>query len=66
MVSALNTSESFIRALRATSDPPEPGWPEKIEIARIALENSDFYVPAKSQVIGEWILSSLSRSQQNQ
>ncbi|KAG6911773.1 hypothetical protein DXG01_000019 [Tephrocybe rancida] len=55
-MTSINTSQGFIRALKATSDPPVQGGPLKIKIARQAWDNHSFYVPNKAEVIVEWIM----------
>jgi len=54
-----HSAQDFVRALRATSDPPIVGGPLKIEIAQDAWADSSFYVPSKAEVISEWILTKL-------
>jgi hypothetical protein len=51
--------ENFVRALKAPSDPPQPGGPYKIETARSVWDDTSFYVPSKGEVIVEWILTRL-------
>jgi len=53
----LQSSQSFIRALKSPSDPPHPGSPSKVEIARQAWENAAPYIPCKGEIIAEWVLS---------
>ncbi|RPD63168.1 hypothetical protein L227DRAFT_573006 [Lentinus tigrinus ALCF2SS1-6] len=50
-------AQDFIRALKASSDPPQPDGPLKIDIARHAWDNAQLYVPNKSEAIAEWLLS---------
>jgi len=64
MSDALATSESFIKTLKSVNDPPGPDQPFKIEVACAAWSQTDFYIPAKAQLIAEWLLTSLSRSQE--
>ncbi|KAI0670121.1 Urb2/Npa2 family-domain-containing protein [Trametes maxima] len=52
-------AQDFIRALKASSDPPQVGGPLKIDIAREAWENTRLYVPNKAEAIVEWILTRL-------
>ncbi|KAF8971580.1 hypothetical protein BDZ97DRAFT_1650961 [Flammula alnicola] len=57
-----NTSQSsqdFVRALKAVSDPPVLGGPSKIEIAQEAWDDINFYVPSKAEVIADWLLAKL-------
>jgi hypothetical protein len=62
---SLQSSQSFVRALKAPSDPPHPGGPLKVEIARQAWDNTSFYVPNKGEVIVEWLLSKLMKERAN-
>lgn len=66
MSQALQSSQSFVRALKAPSDPPQPDGPSKVEIARQAWENTSFYVPNKGEVIVEWLLTKLLKDKSNQ
>jgi hypothetical protein len=51
------SAQDFIRALRAPSDPPHPGGPGKVQIAREVWSNHSLYVPNKAEVIAEWLLA---------
>lgn len=51
------TSQGFVRALKAVSDPPIVGGPFKIEIARRAWDDASFHVPCKSEVVADWVLT---------
>lgn len=51
------TSQGFVRALKAASDPPIAGGPFKIEIARRAWDDASFHVPCKSEVVADWVLT---------
>jgi hypothetical protein len=53
------SSQSFVRALKAPSDPPQPEGPHKIDIARITWDDASFYVPSKGEVIVDWLLTKL-------
>lgn len=53
------SSQDFVRALKAPSDPPVEGGPTKIDIAEAAWANKAFYVLCKGEVITEWILTKL-------
>jgi len=53
----MTTIQEFIRALKASSNPPVPGGRTKIEIARRAWDDNTFFLPSKAQVIAEWLLS---------
>ncbi|KAH9060868.1 Urb2/Npa2 family-domain-containing protein [Lactarius vividus] len=51
--------QSFVRALRAPTDPPRPGDPPKIDIASEAWCTTSFCVPRKAEIIIEWCLTRL-------
>jgi len=53
----MTTIQEFIRALKASSNPPVPGGRTKIEIARHAWDDNTFFLPSKAQVIADWLLS---------
>ncbi|KAI0343910.1 hypothetical protein BDW22DRAFT_1473650 [Trametopsis cervina] len=53
------SAQDFIRALKASSDPPQPGGPSKLEIARKTWDDESLYVPNKQENIVEWILTRL-------
>ncbi|KAF9451771.1 hypothetical protein P691DRAFT_698549 [Macrolepiota fuliginosa MF-IS2] len=55
----VHSAQDFVRALKASSDPPSPGGPRKIQIARQAWDSNTFYLPSKAEVIIEWILPAL-------
>ncbi|KAF7982078.1 hypothetical protein HWV62_30382 [Athelia sp. TMB] len=63
---ALKSSQSFVRALKAPSDPPQKDGPSKIEIALDAWSDQSFYVPNKGEVISEWILTKLLKDKSKQ
>ncbi|OSD05999.1 hypothetical protein PYCCODRAFT_1431820 [Trametes coccinea BRFM310] len=52
-------AQDFIRALKASSDPPHVGGPLKIDIARDAWQDTQLYVPNKAEAIVEWLLTRL-------
>ncbi|TFK41397.1 Urb2/Npa2 family-domain-containing protein [Crucibulum laeve] len=56
-MSTTQSSQNFVRALKASSDPPTAGGPAKIEIARQAWDDASFYVPSKFEVVVDWILT---------
>ena len=58
-MAALLNAQDFIRALKASADPPQVGGPFKIEIARQAWDSPSLYVPNKAEAIAEWLLSTL-------
>lgn len=51
--------QSFVRALRAPTDPPRSGDPPKIDIASEAWCTTSFCVPRKAEIILEWCLTRL-------
>lgn len=51
------SAQDFIRALKASSDPPHPGSPSKIKLAQNAWDDNGFYLPNKGEVIVEWLLT---------
>lgn len=53
------SSQDFVRALKAPLDPPVVGGRLKIDIARRAWDDPSFFVPNKSEVIVEWLLTKL-------
>lgn len=59
MAQNTQSSQSFVRALKAPSDPPHAGGQSKIELAREAWDNTEFYVPNKGVIIADWLLSKL-------
>lgn len=52
-----SSSHAIIKALKGAQDPPYPGGPSKIEIARYAWRAEDVHFPSKDEVLTEWILS---------
>lgn len=52
----LQSSQTFIRALKAPSDPPSAGGPTKLAIATEAWRTPSFRAPNKDEVIAEWVL----------
>jgi hypothetical protein len=56
-MSYLTSSQEFVRALKASSDPPSTDAPLKIQIANNVWDQAAFYVPNKDQVITDWILT---------
>ncbi|KAH7330735.1 Urb2/Npa2 family-domain-containing protein [Rhizoctonia solani] len=55
----LASSQEFIRALKASTDPPRPDGTRKIDLARQAWELETLFIPSKAEVIVEWVLRSL-------
>jgi hypothetical protein len=58
----LLSSQSFVRALKAPSDPPYPDGPLKIEIARRGWDDTTLYLPNKGELIVEWVLTAFLRA----
>lgn len=56
-MTAIQSSQDFVKALKSVTDPPFQEGPCKIEIARQVLDQASFYVPSKAEVITEWILT---------
>ncbi|KIJ38960.1 hypothetical protein M422DRAFT_33012 [Sphaerobolus stellatus SS14] len=63
---ALISSQEFIRALKASSDPPSNGSPLKIQFARLAWDNTSFYIPRKAGVILEWLFTRFQKEKGTQ
>ncbi|KAF5382976.1 hypothetical protein D9757_006310 [Collybiopsis confluens] len=63
MNSFFSSSQSFVRAIKGSSDPPAPGGPSKIEIARAAWDQKSFYSPRKAEVIVDLILGQFLRKE---
>jgi hypothetical protein len=56
----LKSSQDFVRALKAASDPPVvAGGLTKFEIAEAAWNNANFYVPSKAELIADWLFTKL-------
>ncbi|GJJ11291.1 hypothetical protein Clacol_005523 [Clathrus columnatus] len=56
MNEALVSAHSFVRALKAPTDPPHEEWPTKIRLARAAWENNSVRIQRKAGIILEWLL----------
>ena len=54
-----DSAQSFVRALRAPTDPPRQAGPSKIDIASAAWHETSFHVPRKAETIFEWCLTRL-------
>ncbi|KAF8649798.1 hypothetical protein AX16_005564 [Volvariella volvacea WC 439] len=65
-MSKISSSHDFVRILKASSDPPLPNGPTKIEIAADIWDNSSFYVPEKEKVIAEWILTCFTKDKSSE
>src|ERR1700731_5323629 len=59
---AFTSCQSFVQALRSTSDPPIPGRPTKLEIARNAWASSSLLLADKAEVIVDWILTRMLKT----
>lgn len=59
-------SQSLVRALKASTDPPSPDGPTKIEIATLAWNDTSVIIPRRGEVIADWILTTLSKSKGNE
>lgn len=56
-----NSFQTFVKALKSSSDPPGDSGPSKIELAWQAWESETFYLPNKEEVLVGWLLSALSK-----
>ncbi|KIJ49734.1 hypothetical protein M422DRAFT_27511 [Sphaerobolus stellatus SS14] len=63
---ALGSSQDFVRALKSSSDPPSNGSPLKIQLARLAWDNTSFYIPRKAGVILEWLFTRFQKEKGTQ
>ncbi|KAF8499462.1 Urb2/Npa2 family-domain-containing protein [Gautieria morchelliformis] len=53
----LHSSQSFVRALKSSTDPPRENGPTKIQIARMGWDSRTLYVPRKAGLIVEWMFT---------
>ncbi|KAG0697175.1 Urb2/Npa2 family-domain-containing protein [Suillus ampliporus] len=53
------SAQSFVRLLKAPTDPPNPESPPKIEIACAAWDDTTLHIPNKHELIAEFILTRL-------
>ena len=53
----LQSSQSFVRALKAPNDPPNADGPAKIDISREVWEDASFNTQNKAEAIVEFILT---------
>jgi hypothetical protein len=53
----LQSSQSFVRSLKSSADPPRENGPTKIQIARMGWDSRTLYVPRKAGLIMEWIFA---------
>jgi hypothetical protein len=59
----LKSAPLLLKALKSSIDPPQPGWPVKIEIARRVWSASEVYIPRKAEVIRDWIMNCWTRAE---
>ena len=59
----LQSSQNFVRALRAT---PNAGEPSKIQVAKEAWDTPSFHVPNKGETIVDWALTRLLKDRANE
>lgn len=52
----LLSSSSLIKALKAARDPPQSGWPSKIEIASKANESEGLFLYRKRSLLRDWVI----------
>lgn len=62
----LQSSQDFVRVLKAPADPPVSGGPLKIEIALKAWNDSSFYVPSKAEIIADWLLTKFLKGKEKE
>jgi hypothetical protein len=60
------SAQSFVRALKAPSDPPLPEEQHKIEMARKAWDDMSFYVPGKGELIVDWLFTKLLKDKEKE
>ncbi|KIK46276.1 hypothetical protein CY34DRAFT_800619 [Suillus luteus UH-Slu-Lm8-n1] len=53
------SAQSFVRLLKAPTDPPNPESPPKIQIACAAWDDATAHIPNKHELIAEFILTRL-------
>ncbi|KAG1749705.1 Urb2/Npa2 family-domain-containing protein [Suillus paluster] len=53
------SAQSFVRLLKAPTDPPNPESPTKIQIACAAWDDTTLHIPNKHELIAEFILTRL-------
>jgi hypothetical protein len=59
MENYLINSQAFVRALKASSDPPVQDGPSKLKIAYAGWERAEFLVPNKEELICDWLVGKL-------
>jgi hypothetical protein len=55
----LSSSQAFVRALKASSDPPTQDGPSKLDIARAGWERREFVVSNKEELICDWLIGKM-------
>jgi hypothetical protein len=58
-MTTLLSAQSFVRLLKAPTDPPNPESPPKIQIACAAWDDVTIHIPNKHELIAEFILTRL-------
>ncbi|KAJ2928969.1 hypothetical protein H1R20_g8232, partial [Candolleomyces eurysporus] len=56
-MTAFQSAQQFIKALKAQTDPPVGHGPLKIDLAEQAWNDTSFHLPNKAEIIADWILS---------
>ncbi|KAJ2920391.1 hypothetical protein MD484_g47, partial [Candolleomyces efflorescens] len=64
-MTALQSAQQFIKALKAQADPPVRDGPLKIDLAEQAWQDASFHLPNKAEVIADWILSKFFKERGN-
>jgi hypothetical protein len=59
MEACLSSSQAFVRALKASTDPPTEDAPTKINRGREAWQRKQFLVANKAELITEWLLGKM-------
>jgi hypothetical protein len=57
----LASAPTAIKALKGAQDPPEAGWPSKIDIAKAVWQDENLQMLRKSEFLRDWILESWTR-----
>ncbi|OCF78752.1 hypothetical protein I204_00696 [Kwoniella mangroviensis CBS 8886] len=58
----LTSASGLIKNLKAASDPPQSGFPLKIDIALEAWQQDSFHVPRKADVLRDWVIETWTRN----
>jgi hypothetical protein len=64
-MTAFQSAQQFIKALKAQTDPPVGDGPLKIDLAEQAWNDASFHLPNKAEVIADWILSKFFKERGN-